>query len=449
MLKFLHASKTSPAKPPQPAAEDFPTAPAMGTKTSAAATAARKRASKALSNARQRCTNEKNPDYPTYGAVGVMVAFKSTDELIAEVGLPKPQETLDRIDPNGHYAPGNVRWASAAVQAGNKKLSSSNVHVSEAGLIASAKENAVQLQDRRNVAMSWSAIRRAFLRGYFLPQEVELLLKLQTSPGALEGGLDVHTVGDWLNEPTFLHLPALSLPKARIRIRCQQSFAQSDLLYLDRHGRWAILEQVDPLENVPSLLWTRATDMLHPSQSGLILTGRPTPEALLGGWMEGAMLALASALAREGATTVYRPMMAVAEELEALGGMWGWDQVSHPLLDAKVLLVPDFSLDCGGWGNFPQNRWGRIANLLEYRLARGLKCMIGVQALNKLSPAVRDIALSAFPTFKMPTQAPHTLNPLKFSGTEEFVPPHGSTLASLAKAAVTAHLVLHDGFPGT
>ncbi len=449
MLKFLQALKTPQAKPPLSTAKSQLPAKAIAAMTSPAEKAARKRAAKALSNARQRCTNPKNPDYSNYGAIGVMVLFKTTDELIQEVGLPKPQETLDRIDPNGHYEPGNVRWASAALQAGNKKLSSSNFHLSEAGLILSAKEAAAQLDGRRNVAGSWCAARRAFLRGHFRPKEVELLLKLQSSAGALEAGLDVHTVVDWLNEPTFLHLPALSLPNARIRIRCQQSYGESDAHYLDRHGRWAILEMVDPLENVPSLLWSRAIDVLHPGQNGLILTGRPTPEALLGGWVEGSMLALASALARKGATTVFRPMITLAEELDSLGGSWTWDKVSHPILDALVLLVPDFSLDCGAWGNFPQNRWWKVAELLQYRLDRGLKCIIGVQSLTKLNPAVRDIALSAFRTLKMPMRAPHSLTPLKFSATTEFVPPHGSTLSSLANDPMTAHLVVHDGFPGT
>src|SRR5689334_17473979 len=81
------------------------------------------RAAKALYNARQRCNNPKNKDYKNYGAKGIKVLFKNADELIACIKLPPANASLDRIDPNGHYEVGNVRWASKAVQAANKKAS--------------------------------------------------------------------------------------------------------------------------------------------------------------------------------------------------------------------------------------------------------------------------------------------------------------------------------------
>ena len=70
---------------------------------------ARRRAAKALSNARQRCNNPNSPDYVNYGAKGIQVLI-STAQLIAEIGVPWPSWSLDRKNPQGNYEPGNVRW---------------------------------------------------------------------------------------------------------------------------------------------------------------------------------------------------------------------------------------------------------------------------------------------------------------------------------------------------
>lgn len=56
--------------------------------------------------------------------------FESYEQFLAELG-PRPEGmTLDRIDPNGHYEPGNVRWATYAEQCRNKR---SNIFVNYEG----------------------------------------------------------------------------------------------------------------------------------------------------------------------------------------------------------------------------------------------------------------------------------------------------------------------------
>ena len=72
----------------------------------------------------RRCYNTADKDYPKWGGRGVFVHPSWHDYLsfALAVGEPIGKETLDRIDPNGSYEPGNVRWASPAVQARNIRV---------------------------------------------------------------------------------------------------------------------------------------------------------------------------------------------------------------------------------------------------------------------------------------------------------------------------------------
>ena len=70
----------------------------------------------AFSNAKQRCMNPKNPKWADYGARGIQFRFKRIRDGVAHIG-PKPSNDyyLDRIDPEGHYEVGNVRWVIPSV----------------------------------------------------------------------------------------------------------------------------------------------------------------------------------------------------------------------------------------------------------------------------------------------------------------------------------------------
>lgn len=77
---------------------------------------------RAYHSAKARCENPKNISYPRYGGKGIKFCFSSFDEFIAEIGnKPTPQHSLDRIDPQGNYKPGNVRWATDSLQSRNRK----------------------------------------------------------------------------------------------------------------------------------------------------------------------------------------------------------------------------------------------------------------------------------------------------------------------------------------
>lgn len=78
---------------------------------------------RAWKGARERCNRPNHRDYPRYGGRGIEMRFASVLDLIADIGEKPdaPGLSLDRIDTDGHYEPGNVRWATAKQQANNRR----------------------------------------------------------------------------------------------------------------------------------------------------------------------------------------------------------------------------------------------------------------------------------------------------------------------------------------
>lgn len=75
---------------------------------------------------RARCANPKNPDYKSYGGRGISVCERWQDFSIflSDMGeRPSKNHSLDRIDNDGNYEPGNVRWATIQEQASNTSRS--------------------------------------------------------------------------------------------------------------------------------------------------------------------------------------------------------------------------------------------------------------------------------------------------------------------------------------
>lgn len=72
-------------------------------------------------HAMRRCTNPNVENWKDYGGRGIKFLFTSFEQFFAELG-PRPEGmTLDRIENDGNYEPGNVRWATQSEQLRNRR----------------------------------------------------------------------------------------------------------------------------------------------------------------------------------------------------------------------------------------------------------------------------------------------------------------------------------------
>lgn len=73
----------------------------------------------------QRCHNENNPNFLYYGARGVTVCDRwrhSFQAFYEDMGpRPSKQYTLDRINNDGNYEPGNCKWSTQKEQQNNRR----------------------------------------------------------------------------------------------------------------------------------------------------------------------------------------------------------------------------------------------------------------------------------------------------------------------------------------
>lgn len=133
---------------------------------------------RAWRNMRSRCSRPSDVSYARYGGRGIRVCERwlTYENFLADVGRrPSPAHSLDRIDSDGHYEPGNVRWATDQQQAENRGQTTVVTIHGEAMSVSRAA---------RTLGLSKGTVMARLSRGW-TPEEA-LGLCQRASPNALD-----------------------------------------------------------------------------------------------------------------------------------------------------------------------------------------------------------------------------------------------------------------------
>lgn len=119
----------------------------------------------------QRCTNSNNPNYPRYGGRGITVCdrWRTFENFLADMGERPAGLSIEREDNDGHYAPGNCRWATRAEQASNTRR---NVKVTLQGQTKTVSEWC------RDLGLNVSTVFKRISRSGWSPEKALTTTKL-------------------------------------------------------------------------------------------------------------------------------------------------------------------------------------------------------------------------------------------------------------------------------
>jgi hypothetical protein len=112
---------------------------------------------------RYRCRNPRCPAFPNYGGRGITVCRRWESSFLnfyADMGERPDRKTLDRIDNDGNYEPGNCRWATAKEQGRNTRATKLNPVAAQVIRYVVVNDGRSQRQVARTYGISATQVHR-------------------------------------------------------------------------------------------------------------------------------------------------------------------------------------------------------------------------------------------------------------------------------------------------
>jgi len=115
---------------------------------------------------RSRCNQPTNHKWKYYGGRGIRccerwAVFKN---FLADMGPCPPGFTLDRIDPNGNYEPGNCRWASVTDQNNNQRARAYSASYQRKTVIVDTGVAITQAEAAKRLGIQQTSVERRLYR---------------------------------------------------------------------------------------------------------------------------------------------------------------------------------------------------------------------------------------------------------------------------------------------
>lgn len=109
----------------------------------------------------RRCNNPHCRDYPNYGGRGIKVCDRWMEftNFLADMGETEKGLTLDRIEVDGNYEPGNCRWVSRKDQCRNMRR---NRHLTAFGKTMLRVDWETNLNLKKSFVDGWSESKETF-----------------------------------------------------------------------------------------------------------------------------------------------------------------------------------------------------------------------------------------------------------------------------------------------
>lgn len=173
---------------------------------------------------KRRCLNRNNQDFDNYGGRGITVHetwVESFEEFLEHVGKrPEGCSSIDRIDNNGDYAPGNVRWSNPKEQAKNRRDPVNTSYIEYKGVMVRALDISKRFNVPRGLVQKYS--KKGFTFEQFLDNYKPRVKRTVKYKGvektigqwAAKYGVDRNTVKNRLSTGFNLEM-ALTMPKRR------------------------------------------------------------------------------------------------------------------------------------------------------------------------------------------------------------------------------------------